>query len=103
MKIGRLRIGVMPTNEDSRKTVAVWQHKSGYWRWCLSWYPNNRGFILIHPAYINDKWEPAYWTPGARDSVLRGIFSGHFSCWGTVPLIGGWSFSTQPPMRIRHD
>lgn len=97
MKIGRLRIGVEATNEDSRKTVASWCHPGGYWRWHVSWYPNNKGFVLAHPGFINDEWKPAYWTPGGRDSVLRGIFSGHFSAWGTIPLIGGWSFITQPP------
>jgi hypothetical protein len=91
MKIGRLYIGVMKTNEDHRKILASWQHKDGYWRWCLSWYPTSRGFALVRPGYIDGHYTPGGWT-----SVWRGLFRGHFSCWGTLPF-GGWGFSTQPP------
>lgn len=98
MKIGRLNIGITKTNEEHRFSVAAWQDKSGYWRWHISWTPRTKGFVLIRPCYIDTaNYEPRYYTPGGRDSILRGIFHGHFSCCGIIPLIGGWSFSTQPP------
>jgi hypothetical protein len=86
MKIGRLHIGKMPTNEAHRFVLASWAHRSGYWRWVLSWAPPTQGMAFrFGPAMDSGK---RYWVgfKGCR----------HFAVWATVPRVGGFSFSTQP-------
>lgn len=92
MKIGRLFVGVSDTNEDRRKVVASWQHRDGYWRWHVSWYPKAKRHALLTGGYVG-----GHFTPGGWDSVWRGLFNGHFSAYGWLPMVGGWGFSTQPP------
>ena len=88
MKIGRLRIGKTPTNEENNYTLAAWQHKCGYWRWAIWWRPATLGMKLgFGPSA----------AVGTRYWLGRG--SGHFAAWATVPMLGALSFSTQPKLR----
>ncbi|WP_225765194.1 hypothetical protein [Stenotrophomonas sp. Marseille-Q4652] len=88
MKIGRLHIGKRETNEENRFTLASWQHRCGYWRWALWWAPAIEGMKLrFGPGMAMGT---RYWL---------GRKSGHFSAWATIPVVGGFSFKTQPKLR----
>lgn len=89
MKIGRLRIGKTPCSDGKSFSVAAWQHACGYWRWSLHWSPREAG------QRIRFNFGPTY-AMGTRYWLGRG--SGHFGAYCTLPLIGSFSFQTQPPL-----
>ena len=92
MTIGRLFIGASRTNEcRPNYVIASWSYATGYWRWALYWTP---------PQSLRDaiRWPrigPCK-NQGTEWFGHWGITS--FSAWAQVPLIGGLSLSTQPPM-----
>lgn len=88
MKIGRLRIGKLLCSDQKTLSLASWEHVTGYWRWCLQWTPRRPG------QRIGFAFGPRY-AMGTKYWLGRG--SGHWGAWMTLPMIGGFSFSTQPP------
>lgn len=84
MKIGRLRIGKQLCSDHRSYSIASWQYVTGYWRWCLYWWPADKSDLVL-------KFGPSF-ASGTR--YHGGI--GHFGCWLRLPR-GMLSFSTQPP------
>lgn len=77
MRIWRLFVGAMPCSDQRSYVVASWQYVTGYWRWCIWFYPNDRGWPRIAPA-SHDWWS-------------------HFATRIRTPF-GTFNFSTQQPM-----
>ena len=93
MRIGRLFIGAQRANEHRPNyVVASWAYPAtGYWRWAIYWTP---------PQSVRDaiRWPrigPSR-NQGAEWFSYWGLTS--ISAWASLPLIGGLSISTQPPM-----
>ena len=93
MRIGRLFVGASRTNASHRCEfcIASWSYATNYWRWAFYWSPPmgwREVFRLprVGPCKNMGKDWFGYW----------GITS--FSGWAILPLIGGFTLSTQPPM-----
>lgn len=92
MRIWRLFLGMQRTNEHMPNyVVASWAYPTGYWRWAIYWAPPQSiraamRWPRIGPCKNQGREWFGYW----------GITS--FSGWADLPLIGGISLSTQPPM-----
>ena len=92
MRVWRLFLGMQRTNEyRPNYVIASWAYPTGYWRWALYWTPPQslRDAIRwprVGPCKNQGREWFGYW----------GITS--FSGWADLPLIGGISLSTQPPM-----
>jgi len=85
MRIANLFIGAQRTNDSSpRCLIASWQHRNGYWRWALYWSP-----------YFGWRIKGG---PGMACGTKYRI-GGHISVWALIPLLGGFSFATQPAWR----
>ena len=86
MRIGRLFIGWTPTNEKDRVVVASWSYVTGYWRWAV-WRSPWRSWRLKIEGGYGPKFQ---FRPSRKSDMLSANLH--------IPLIGAFTFSTQPPM-----
>ena len=74
MKIWRLKVGPIRTNNRALFLLASWSYVTGYWRWAI------------------------YWNRNIQPSGKRFGWFGRREAWVTFPRLGVLSIQRQPPM-----
>lgn len=91
MKFRRLFIGIGKTNEKHSVCLASWSYRSGYWRWAI-WRRRHRSWKVDFGGGYGFGTKKRFFTPGGRGR------SGYVTVNTAIPLVGYFTFSTQPRM-----
>jgi hypothetical protein len=87
MRIGRLNVGIAKCSDAGNYSLASWQYRTGYWRWCLHY----------QKCKIIDSFKWPMFGPSYNSGKMYSPSKGYFGMWFKIPLIGFFSLSTQRP------